>query len=198
MLKCVLPNRFIRPDARLTMKGLLQNCFNQALFWSSCLTTDSKLSGSGLKKQFFINEHIAFLNYSLFRNLKSKKIQREENNLANFEGVCTFQGKVLCEDRKVCWQLGRFAYSNKLLLTHLSQPLGYVTHYCSAANNSSCPQDEIAALLPSTAQQGGYTVSLHSDHEAHSAATTQQRDHIAPPQSEQGASLHPSTYNARA
>ena len=52
-----------------------------------------RLSNDKMYNDLFINENLTSLKYSLFRKLKSEKWRRNENDLANFEVLYTFQGK---------------------------------------------------------------------------------------------------------
>ena len=56
-----------------------------------------RLGNSETFSHLFIDENLLSLNYSLFRKLKSELTLRNGNNIASFEMVSTFEGKVFVE-----------------------------------------------------------------------------------------------------
>ena len=75
-----------------------------------------RLSDDETCNDLFIEENLSSLNYSLFRNLKSEKMRRNENKLANFEVVYAFQGNVFKKkERAVCCNGASYIPTNSSL-----------------------------------------------------------------------------------
>ena len=155
------------------------------------------LSNDETHIDLFINENLTLLNYLHFIKLKSEKRRRNENYLANFEVVYTFQGKFFVKNERTVGNQGASHIpTNSTLQTfldHLDR-----SHTTSLQKNCSpFPREEFAALLPSTAQRGGHNAPPHPDAEAITATTAQHRGPTATPQPEQDIPTAPSNYNAR-
>ena len=93
------------------IKCTLQKCLNQTRWWShlshhrfKMLLFQAKkvlrINNAQVCRGLFINGNLTSLNYSLFKMLNSIKKRRSENNLAIFEVVYTYQGKVFVKEER--------------------------------------------------------------------------------------------------
>ena len=59
------------------------------------------LNNAQVYRDLFINEYLTSLNYSLLEKPKSERKRRIDNNLANYEVVYTYQGKVFVKKERI-------------------------------------------------------------------------------------------------
>ena len=100
-----MPNREIddqmyvakMPQPNTVMITLSHHRFKVFLFRAK---KELRINSAQVYHDLFINENLTSLNYSLIKKLKSEKKRRSENNLANFEVVYTYQGKVFVKKER--------------------------------------------------------------------------------------------------
>ena len=53
-----------------------------------------------LNENLYLNEHLTTLNYNILKKLKSERDRRKDRNLANFDSIYTFEGRVYVKKNK--------------------------------------------------------------------------------------------------
>ena len=117
-------------------------------------------------RDFFINETLTSLNYSLLRKLKSEKERRNKNNLANSQVVYTYQGKYFfCEKRELVHNEGTTHIATSSCLRQFHYHLDTsLTAEQRASTTSRRPESGLAHIPPlspaepkaNTPEQGEY------------------------------------------
>ena len=104
-------------------------------------------------------------------------MRRNENNLANFEVVYTFQRKVSVKNERTVGSQGASHVPTNCPLQKFLDQLDMSHTPAQQPKTLPFPREEIATLLRSTTQQGGHTAPTNPLQEALTDTTDQNRRH---------------------